>query len=105
MLELTTDNFEETLTNHDSPILVDFWGPSCTRCKSIQPHIETLAQTYDQMVFSSVDISKQRRLALSQKVRSLPAIIIYKSGEKVAFLSGEEVSPDAIETAINNSLQ
>ncbi|NLJ79040.1 MAG: thioredoxin, partial [Tissierellia bacterium] len=82
MIELTRDNFEEEVTNAEGYVLVDYWGPTCEPCKALMPHIEEMAKTYgDKVKFTSLDITKARRLAIGQKVMGLPAIIIYKDGE------------------------
>jgi thioredoxin 1 len=55
------------------------------------------------MVFASLNIKGARRLAISQKVMGLPAMIIYKDGEILDRMSPEQVDEDIdnIESFIN----
>lgn len=101
MIELTRDNFEEEVTNAEGYVLVDYWGPTCEPCKALMPHIEEMAKTYgDKVKFTSLDITKARRLAIGQKVMGLPAIIIYKDGEEVERLAEAAATATSIEEMV-----
>lgn len=97
MIELNKDNFEEEVKQADGPVLVDYWGPTCEPCKALMPHIEELEKEYgDKVKFTSLDITKARRLAIGQKVMGLPAIIIYKDGEEVERLAEAGATATAV---------
>ncbi|HHV38815.1 MAG TPA: thioredoxin [Tepidimicrobium sp.] len=101
MIELTRDNFEEEVTKAEGYVLVDYWGPTCEPCKALMPHIEEMEKTYgDKIKFTSLDITKARRLAIAQKVMGLPAIIMYKDGEEVERLAESEATATAVEEMI-----
>ena len=97
MIELNKENFEEEVKQAKGPVLVDFWGPTCEPCKALMPHIEALEEEYGEKVkFTSLDITKARRLAIGQKVMGLPAIIIYKDGEEVERLAEAGATATAV---------
>src|SRR5699024_6891027 len=101
MLELTKKNFEDEVLKADGYVLVDFWGPTCEPCKALMPHVEKLEEEYgDKIKFSSLDITKARRLAISQQVLGLPVIAIYKDGEKVDSVVGDEATASSVENLI-----
>lgn len=101
MLELTRKNFEEEVTNSEGYVLVDYWGPTCEPCKALMPHIEKLEEEYGEKIkFSSLDITKARRLAIGQKVMGLPAIIMYKDGEEVERLAESDATATAVEEMV-----
>lgn len=101
MLELTRDNFEEEVLEADGYVLVDYWGPSCEPCKALMPHIEKLEEEYgDKIKFTSLDITKARRLAISQQVLGLPVIAIYKDGEKIDSVVGDDATASSVEEMI-----
>lgn len=101
MIEITKDNFEEEVLQADGVVMVDFWGPKCEHCMELMPSVEEFSEKYaGQMKFCSVDTTGKRRLAISQKVLGLPAIIFYKDGQKIDELSGQEVQPEDIEAKI-----
>lgn len=101
MLELNRDNFEDEVLKAEGLVLVDYWSPSCEPCKALMPHIEELEKTYgEQIKFTSLDITKARRLAIGQKVLGLPVIAIYKDGEKVDSLVGDDATEKAVKEMI-----
>ncbi|NLM05516.1 MAG: thioredoxin [Tissierellia bacterium] len=97
MLELTKDNFESEVLKADGYVLVDFWGPSCEPCKALMPHVEEYSKEFgDRIKFSSLDITKARRLAIGQQVMGLPVIAIYKGGEKIDSLVQDAATKEAV---------
>lgn len=101
MIELNKENFEEEVLNAEGYVLVDFWGPTCEPCKALMPHVEAYAEKYgDKIKFTSLDITKARRLAISQKVLGLPVIAIYKDGERIDAVVADEATPASVEELI-----
>ena len=101
MIELNKDNFEEEVLKAEGTVLVDYWSPSCEPCKALMPHVEELEKTHGEKIkFTSLDITKARRLAIGQKVLGLPVIAIYKDGEKVESLVGDEATEKAVKELI-----
>ncbi len=101
MIELDKKNFDEEVKQAEGPVLVDYWGPTCEPCKALMPHIHELAEKYgDKVKFTSLDITKARRVAIGQKVMGLPAIIIYKDGEEVERLAEAGATATAVEEMV-----
>lgn len=100
MIEINNDNFDQEVLQSDKPVLIDFWGPRCSPCLALLPKVEELAKKYEGKVkFCKIDTNANRRLAISQKVMGLPAVILYKNGEKVEELV-RDVTVDDIERMI-----
>ena len=59
-LEITADNFEETITDNDI-VLVDFWAEWCGPCKRFGPIYEKASEEYDGIVFAKLDTDAQPR--------------------------------------------
>ncbi|MGO1469490.1 MAG: thioredoxin TrxA [Tissierella sp.] len=101
MLELNKENFEEEILKSEGLVLVDYWSPSCEPCKALMPHVEELEKTHGENIkFASLDITKARRLAIGQKVLGLPVIAIYKDGEKIDSVVGDEATESSIQAMI-----
>jgi len=106
MLEVTKENFDQEVLEADQVVMVDWWGPKCEHCLELMPDIEKLAEKYkEQMKFCSVNVSGNRRLAISHKVLGLPAILFFRNGEKIDELSGQDITIEDIEAKIQQYLK
>ena len=105
MKEVDKDTFEIEVVGSELPVVVDFWGPRCVPCLALMPGIESLAGTYEGRVkLTKVEAPKNRRLCLSLKVLALPTFLFYKNGKEVERLSGDSVSIQMIEGALQKLL-
>jgi len=105
MIELTKDTFEEEVLKTDEKVLVDYWSDGCEPCKALMPDVEELAKKYEGKVkFCKLNTSKARRLAISQRVMGLPAIVLYKDGEKIGECTKEDATKENIEAMIEKNL-
>ncbi len=101
-IELTADNFEETINNGVS--LVDFWAPWCGPCRMIAPVIDELAGEFDGKAnICKVNTDEQQDLAVKYGVRSVPTILFMKDGEIVDQVIGAQ-SKQALAEKINAQL-
>ena len=98
MLELTKETFEEEVLNAQGLVFVYFRGDGCILCEGIQPHVERLAEKYaSSFKFTTLNTSKARRLAIGQKVVGLPALVVYKDGERLRDLVGTAANAESLE--------
>jgi thioredoxin 1 len=101
LLELNKENFEQEVLKAEGYVLVDYWSPSCEPCKALMPHIHDLENIYGEKIkFTSLDITKARRLAIGQKVLGLPVIAIYKDGEKIDSVVADQATEKSVEEMI-----
>ena len=101
MIDLTKENFEEEVLKAQGYILVDFYGDGCVPCAALTPHIHGFEDVYGKtMKFCSLNTTKARRLAISQKVLGLPVITVYKDGLMIDSRVKEDATPDACEEMI-----
>ncbi|ACB84067.1 thioredoxin TrxA [Natranaerobius thermophilus] len=105
MQEVDKNNFEEEVLQAEGVVMVDFFSPNCEPCNELKPEIEDMAEKYkDKMKFCALDISKNRRLAINQKVLNLPTIVFYKDGEKISTLTGEDLEAEEIEDEVKKHI-
>ncbi len=78
-LELTSENFEETVTNNEI-VFIDFWADWCGPCKMFGPVFEAVSDKHPDIVFAKCDTEKQRELAATFDVRSIPMLMAFREG-------------------------
>ncbi len=63
------------------PVVVDFWAPWCGPCKAIEPALDEIAGTTENVEFVKIDIDENPRTATRYGVLSLPTVILFAGGE------------------------
>lgn len=101
---VTQDNFDETIDNSSSPVLVDFWAEWCGPCKMMLPVLEELSSEYgDSLSILKANVEENPKLAQKFKVRSIPSMILFKDGEAIKTMVGA-LGKDELKEKIDNSL-
>ena len=102
--DINKDNFSSEVLENDKLVLVDFWAEWCGPCKQISPRLEELANKYSEnLTVCKVNVDENRELAIEYTIRSIPALIIFKSGEMVDSLIGA-VSLEELEDIVTRNL-
>ncbi|MHC4140184.1 MAG: thioredoxin [Planctomycetota bacterium] len=81
---VTNEDFEQSVIQSDTPVLVDFYADWCGPCKSQAPILGQLAEEFDGKVkFAKVDIDVDgnKDLAVKYGVLSVPTLILFNGGE------------------------
>ncbi len=105
MIILEKNNFEEEVLKSEGLVIVDFWSDGCEPCKALMPDVEALATKYEGKVkFCKLNITKARRLAISQRVLGLPTILLYKDGEKIEEVTKDDAKLANIEAMIEKHI-
>lgn len=80
---LTDENFDSVVADAKAAV-VDFYAEWCGPCMSMIDLYDRLAEEYDgKVVFCKVNTDEQKRLAIKNKVMSIPCFMFYKDGEMV----------------------
>ena len=93
-LEITDENFEETVLNSSKPVLVDFWAAWCGPCRMVGPIIDEISTEYaEKAVVGKVDVDANQEFAAKYGVRNIPTVLVFQNGEVVGRQVG--VAPKA----------
>lgn len=70
-------------------ILVDYWASWCGYCRRLEPTLDELAKEGEIKIYKfDVDIEKNKNFAIRRGIKTLPHLILYKDGKKVAEFKG-----------------
>jgi thioredoxin 1 len=103
LTEATKENFRELVAEGLS--MVDVWGPSCQPCFALMPHFERLAAAHPEVTALKLEAPKARRLCMELRLLGLPVFLVFKDGEEVARLDGADISPEKLESWLEDSLK
>ena len=95
---------EEVLTK-DGLVLVDCTATWCGPCRKLSPIIDQLAEDYEgRAQIFKLDIDQDKPVATKFKVKSIPAVLVFKNGELLEHMVG--VAPyEKFSKAIENNIK
>lgn len=101
-LNITAKQYEELILG-SRPVLVDFWAPWCGYCRRIDPAVNKLADSREDVVIVKVNIDEEPDLARREQIEVIPTLVVYKEGYEL----GSIVAPESrarIESFLEESL-
>jgi thioredoxin 1 len=82
---VTDDSFERDVLQASAPVLVDYWAEWCAPCKQIAPHLAEIAKDMDgRLIVAKVNIDENPVTPNKFGVRSIPTLMLFKSGQVAA---------------------
>jgi len=104
IVELTSDNFDNEVTNSKIPVLVDFWATWCGPCKALAPVLDEIANEISGKArIAKVNIEDAPELANQAGILNIPTLVLYKDGEAVERIVGINPKQKILEV-INSAL-
>jgi thioredoxin 1 len=105
-IELNRDNYEDVIFQPKGIILVDFWGPQCGPCLALNPAVERLEEAYAGKIrVGKVNATGNRMLCAKLRVLGLPTFIVYKDGQEMNRLTGNDITEKVLINAVEVVLQ
>lgn len=82
--ELTDKNFDETIKNSKTPVVVDFYADWCGPCKEQSPIVDEIAKDYSgKAQVYKVNVDKAQGKTDEYKVEKIPTILVFQDGKVV----------------------
>tara|TARA_B100001248_G_scaffold150712_1_gene113171 strand:- start:1150 stop:1473 length:324 start_codon:yes stop_codon:yes gene_type:complete len=83
-VEITDDNFENTVLKADKFFLLDFWAPWCAPCKMISPVLEELSnEMSNKLTIGKINIDSELQTGTKYGVRGIPFLLLFHNGEVI----------------------
>ena len=84
LVQVTDDNFEQEIEQHQGVVLVDFWAAWCGPCQMIAPAVAQLAEEYEgRLKVAKLDVDANQKTAMRFNIRSIPSLLVFKDGALV----------------------
>jgi thioredoxin 1 len=90
IIELSDQNFDQSIAQHGTPTLVDFWAEWCAPCRTLTPVVEEIATQYQGKVkVAKMNVDQNTAIPGRYQVRAIPTLLLFnKEGEQVDQLVG-----------------
>ena len=80
-IQITDQNFNDTVINSSQPVLIDFWAEWCGPCRMVGPIVEELAGEYKgKAVVGKLDVDSNPEVSMKFGIRNIPTLLIVKNG-------------------------
>ena len=70
-------------------LMVDFWASWCAPCRAMAPMLDRLAGEFPNLRIVKIDADANADLLKEYDVKSLPTLLVYRSGSRVEQLVGK----------------
>lgn len=97
---------EELIATADKPVFCDFGANWCGPCRMLAPVFEDISDKYEeQAIFVKIDVDEEESesAAIKYAISSIPNILVFKNGERVANNLGF-LPAEALEAFVKNNL-
>ena len=89
LISITDKNFGKEVIQSDLPVLVDFWAPWCSPCRTVGPVVKEVAKEYrGRIKVGKMNVAENLQVSSTFGIRSLPTLILFKDGKAVKKVAG-----------------
>jgi thioredoxin 1 len=86
---VTDAEFQTSVLESETPVLVDFWAEWCVPCHMVSPVVEEIGQEKGAALkVAKLNIDDNPDSTRTYGVMSIPSLILFKSGKEVARVVG-----------------
>ena len=82
LINITDEEFEDSILKNSGVCLVDFWAEWCGPCKQIGPVLEEISdEMKDQVVIAKHNIDQEPNTPTKYGIKGIPTMLLFKGGE------------------------
>ena len=97
--KITDNSFDDVVLKSPKPVLVDFWAEWCGPCRALGPKLEELSNELGEKVsIVKLNVDENPNVAAKFGIRSIPTMILFKGGQTVETLMGNQPKEAIAET-------
>jgi thioredoxin 1 len=78
---VTDDGFAADVLESELPVLVDFTASWCPPCRAMNPILDEIAASRDDLRIVKLDVDDNQQTAAQYEVLSIPTLILFKNGQ------------------------
>lgn len=82
ILDIGKESYKNEVEDYKGTVLIDFFAPWCTPCKTMANVIESVAdRAGDSVKICKVNVEEEKELANRFGIMSIPTLVVMKNGE------------------------
>jgi thioredoxin 1 len=87
--QVSDAEFQTSVLESETPVLVDFWAEWCVPCHMVSPVVEEIGQEKGEALkVAKLNIDDNPDAPRTYGVMSIPSLILFKAGKEVARVIG-----------------
>jgi len=98
--ELNESDFDQAVMESGKVVLVDFWAPWCSPCRTLEPIVDAIAEQYAGSArVVKLNVDNHPGVLQRHGIQVIPTLILFENGEEKDRIIGA-ASRDTIARAI-----